>query len=294
MPIRPPTCRPGSRRWPHSADSAAPHCMPNSPRRCTRWCTSSEMTVVVGGSGRSRSSSATNDRTRAHRAGRAFRRRRPDRPRAGQRTVGGGARSMMLALCLILVIIAIGWGVPRPAARDLDRRLVVGCGRAGAPHASEQAADRLHDQLGRDDLGRYRSGRRARSGAGRQRVDDLAHSGPTGGPAAPVALGPSERRSRCREHAPRWPRSCASVRFPPKRWRRRPVITRFSPNRNGCRRSGATYRAPGDLRPSATTDARGWLSWPAPGRSRSIRVHLCRRRWSRLRPACQPTAACSR
>jgi len=33
---------------------------------------------------------------------------------------------MMLALCLTLVIIAIGWGVPRPAARDLDRRLVVG------------------------------------------------------------------------------------------------------------------------------------------------------------------------
>ena len=33
---------------------------------------------------------------------------------------------MMLALCLALVVIAVGWGVPRPAARDLDRRLVVG------------------------------------------------------------------------------------------------------------------------------------------------------------------------
>ena len=30
---------------------------------------------------------------------------------------------MMLALCLILLIVAIGWGVPRPAARDIERRL---------------------------------------------------------------------------------------------------------------------------------------------------------------------------
>ena len=38
---------------------------------------------------------------------------------------------MMLALCLALVVIAVGWGVPRPAARDLDRRLVVGEVRGG-------------------------------------------------------------------------------------------------------------------------------------------------------------------
>jgi tight adherence protein B len=30
---------------------------------------------------------------------------------------------MMLVLCLILVIVAIGWGLPRPAARDIERRL---------------------------------------------------------------------------------------------------------------------------------------------------------------------------
>ena len=33
---------------------------------------------------------------------------------------------MMLALCLGLAILAIGWGLPRPAARDLTRRLAGG------------------------------------------------------------------------------------------------------------------------------------------------------------------------
>jgi len=33
---------------------------------------------------------------------------------------------MMLALCLALTILAISWGIPRPAARGLERRLVPG------------------------------------------------------------------------------------------------------------------------------------------------------------------------
>ena len=45
---------------------------------------------------------------------------------------------MMLALCLALVIIAIGWGVPGPAARDLDRRLVAGHVEP-APHRARGA-----------------------------------------------------------------------------------------------------------------------------------------------------------